>query len=107
MEKGRRGAVMDAWILYAVKVFFIVAVAAPPVLVFIYRWREVPLRGADVEAMMNCALKGPDKVACAEAQQALDNNPYISNPRQTFKRYHSPRRYVIPFLVLTALTLSS
>ena len=26
---------MDAWILYAVQVFFIVAVAAPPVLVFI------------------------------------------------------------------------
>jgi hypothetical protein len=98
---------MDAWILYAVKISFIVAVAAPPVLVFIYRWREVPLRGADVEAMMNCALKGPDKAACAEAQQALDNNPYISDPQQTFERYHSPWRYLIPLLVLTVLTLSS
>jgi hypothetical protein len=98
---------MDAWILYAVKAFFIVAIAAPPVLVFIYRWREVPLRGADVEHMMNCALRGLDKVACAEAQQALDNNPYISDPQQTFERYHSPWRYLIPFLVLTAVTVSS
>lgn len=98
---------MDAWILYAVKVFFIVAIAAPPVLVFIYRWREVPLRGADVEEMMNCALRGPDKAACADAQQALDNNPYISDPQETFERYHSPWRYLIPFLVLTALTVSS
>jgi hypothetical protein len=98
---------MDAWILFAVQVFFIVAVAAPPVLVFLYRWREVPLRGADVEAMMDCALRGPDKAACAEAQQALDNNPYISDPQRTFERYHSPWRYLIPLLVLTVLTLSS
>ena len=98
---------MDAWILFAVKVFFIVAIAAPPVLVFIYRWREVPLRGADVEEMMNCALRGPDKAACAEAQKALDDNPYISDPQQTFERFHSPWRYLIPFLVLTALTVSS
>lgn len=106
---------MDAWILVAVKVFFIVAIAAPPVLVFIYRWREVPLRGADVEAMMKCALGGPDKATytearkaeCEAAQKALDDNPYISDPRQTFERYHSPWRYLIPFLVLTALTVSS
>jgi hypothetical protein len=98
---------MDAWILFAVKIFFIVAVAAPPVLVFLYRWREVPLRGADVEEMMDCALRGPDKVACAEAQQALDNNPYISDPQRTFERYHSPWRYLIPLLVLAVLTLSS
>jgi hypothetical protein len=98
---------MDAWLLFAVKIFFIVAVAAPPVLVFLYRWREVPLRGADVEEMMDCALRGPDKVACAEAQQALDNNPYISDPQRTFERYHSPWRYLIPLLVLAVLTLSS
>lgn len=106
---------MDAWILFAVKVFFIVAVAVPPVLVFLYRLIEVPLRGAEVEEMMDCALGKEDKstyteaqkAACAEAQQALDDNPYISDPQQTFERYHSPWRYLIPLLVLTVLTLSS
>jgi hypothetical protein len=98
---------MDAWVLLAVKVFFIVAVAAPPILVFIYRWKEVPLRRAEVEAMMDCALKGPDKAACKEAQEALDSNPYISNPNRTFNRYHSAARYVLPMAVLILLTSCS
>src|SRR5215470_15849308 len=98
---------MHAYFIPAITIFFIVAVAAPPVLVFIYRWKEVPLRRADVEAMMECAFNGPDKVACQEARQALKSNPYISDPKQTFDRYHSWWRYALPWLVLTALTTVS
>src|SRR5262249_20881409 len=98
---------MPAFFFPAIPIFFIVAVAAPPVLVFIYRWKEVPLRRADVEAMIDCAFNGPDKVACQEARQALDNNPYVSDPKQTFDRYHSWWRYALPLLVLTDLTTVS
>ena len=54
--------------------------------------------------MMKCAFDGPDKAACLEARLALDNNPYISDPKQTFDRYHSWRRYALPWLMLIALT---
>ena len=98
---------MDIYIHYAIRVFFFVAIAAPTVLVILYRWRDVPLRRADVEAMMESAFQGPDPAANKAAQEALDSNPNISNPRQTFDRYHSVLRYVLPVLVLTALTVSS
>src|SRR5262249_4637450 len=58
-------------------------------------------------AMMESALQGPDPTANKAAQEALDNNPYISNPRQTFDRYHSVLRYILPLVVLTGLTVSS
>lgn len=95
---------MHVFFIPAITIFFIVAVTAPPLLVFLYRWKEVPRRRADVEAMMKCAFDGPDKAACLEARQALDNNPYISDPKQTFDRYHSWRRYAVPWLMLMALT---
>jgi hypothetical protein len=98
---------MDIYIHYAIRVFFFVAIAAPTVLVILYRWRDIPLRRAEVEAMMESAFQGPDPAANKAAQEALDSNPYISNPRQTFDRYHSILRYALPVLVLAALTVSS
>jgi hypothetical protein len=95
---------MDIWVLYAVRAFFVVAVITPPLLVIIYRWREVPLRRAEIEKMMKCAFDTSDKALC---DKILAANPYISDPKQTFDRYHSPKRYILPLLGLTVLTASS
>ena len=98
---------MNAWVLYAIDALFIVAVAAPPLLVTIYRWREVPLRRGEIEEMMKIAFENPDEAACKAAREALANNPYISDPCQTFDRYHNPWRYVFPLLLLIVITVSS
>lgn len=95
---------MDAWVLFAVKVVFVLAVATPLVLIILYRCIDVPLRRADVEKMMERAFPGDDEKTSREAREALDNNPYISDPQKTFDRYHNPWLYVAPVLVLTALT---
>jgi hypothetical protein len=98
---------MDTWILYAIDALFIVAVAAPPILVTFYRWREVPLRRGEIENMMKIAFENPNEAASMAAREALANNPYISDPYQTFDRYHNPGRYVLPLLMLIVLTVSS
>lgn len=95
---------MDIWVLYAVRTIFAVAVITPPLLVIIYRSIEVPLRRAEIEKMMKCAFDTSDKAAC---DKILAANPYISDPTQTFIRYHSKRRYILPLLVLTVLTSSA
>src|SRR5579864_4417945 len=98
---------MDVWVLYAINTFFVVAVAAPPLLVIIYRWKEVPLRRAEIERMMVAAFETSDQDANKAAREALANNPYVSDPQTTFDRYHNPARYVFPWLVMAALTCSS
>jgi hypothetical protein len=85
----------------------VVAVAAPPILVTFYRWRDVPLRRGEIEKMMKIAFENPNEAASKAAREALANNPYVSDPYQTFDRYHNPRRYVLPLLMLIVLTVSS
>ena len=98
---------MDTWVLYAIDALFIVAVVVPPLLVAFYRWREVPLRRREIEEIMKIAFENPNEAARKAAREALTNNPYVSNPYQTFDRYHNPWRYVLPLFVLIALTVSS
>ncbi len=98
---------MDTWVLYAIDALFIVAVAAPPLLVTIYRWKEVPLRRGDITEMMKAAFENPDEAARKAAREALENNPYFSDPQKTFDHCHKPWRYMFPLLVLIVLTASS
>ncbi len=93
--------------MYAIDALFVVAVAAPLVLVIIYRWKEVPRRCADIKKMMKAAFENPDEAKRQAAHKALENNPYISDPEETFENFHKPWRYVFPLLVLVTLTISS
>ncbi len=98
---------MDTRVLYAIDALFIVAVIAPPLLVVIYRMRDVPLRGAEIDEMMKAAFQNPDEAARKAARAALDNNPFISDPKKTFDHCHNPWRYALPLVVLFILTVSS
>jgi hypothetical protein len=93
---------MNKLVQLAIDAFFVVAVMAPPLLVLIYRVKDVPLRRSEIASMMKTACENPD-----ELKRALDNNPYISDPMTTFDRYHKPLRYFFPLLVLAVLTTCS
>ena len=98
---------MDTWVMYAIDTLFVIATVTPPLSVTIYRWKAVPLRRAEIEDMMKLAFESQDEAVRKEAQEALENNPYISDPRKTFDHCHNPWRYVFPMFVLTALTVCS
>ena len=98
---------MDANVLIAVKILFIVVALAPFALVVRYRWIEVPLRRMEIESALSAAFTRGDKTARAAAQKALDDNPYVSDPRKTFRQVHDVRRYVLPLVALSVISASS
>jgi hypothetical protein len=98
---------MDTRVLYAIDALFIVAVIAPSLLVIVYRIRDVPLRSAEIDDMLKAAFQNPDEAARKAAHEALENNPFISDPKKTFAHCHHPWRYVLPLVVLIILTVSS
>src|SRR5690348_11926776 len=98
---------MDTSVLYATDALFIVAVVAPPSLVIIYRIKDVRLRGDEVGKMMKAAFENPDEAARRAAREALDNNPYVSEPKKAVDHCHKPWRYILPLLMLITLAVSS
>lgn len=107
---------MDPFLIWSIRIFFIVAALAPLALVVRYIWKEVPLRRAEVDRAVNGPPNGDEVVADKTAleirkpgsrQAVLDANPFISNPRETFERYHHVGRYIIPIVLLTFMMAAS
>jgi hypothetical protein len=98
---------MSDLFLYAIKALFAVAVVTPPLLILLYRWKEVPLRRGEIEKMMEVAFDESDPASRKEAKAILENNPYFSKAHETFDHFHSPSRYVFPIVLMIALTSSS
>ena len=92
----------------ALDTLFVVAALLPTAMVVVYRWREVGRREQEIDAMMDAAF--PDAANSDARERAtkelLDRNPYISDPRVTFKNCHDWPRYAFPLVILFALTLS-
>jgi len=98
---------MDALIFYAIGALFVIAALTPSALVIIYRFQDVPLRRTEIKNVLDAALCAPSEAIRKEAREALDNNPYVSDPEKTFDRCHRGSRYAFPLVVLTALTTCS
>ncbi|MBZ5635960.1 MAG: hypothetical protein LAO55_22755 [Acidobacteriia bacterium] len=96
---------MDTLVLPAINAIFIIAGLAPLALVILYRWKEVPLRRTEIQDIMSAAFDQGDEASKTEARAALANNPYVSDPNQTFDRYHNGWRYVFPLFLLTTLAI--
>ena len=112
----------------AINVFFVVAAFASGVVVILYRWKEVPVRGALIAKACKPlkdrsnppkgkadVKKGPERTLKDYGREALrlprlmfgKAEIDLEDPERTFERYHSYGRYSVPLVILVILQVAA